>query len=119
MTSKEYTQLALRTMHNGPFTLNDQLHMVLGMTTESAEIADVYKKHIAYGKPLDLVNLKEELGDFLWFSHVFCHILGFDIDEIKQMNIDKLQARYPEKFTVEQALNRDLNAERKVLEHNN
>ncbi len=33
-----------------------------------------------------------------------------------ERNIAKLQARYPDKFTQEQALNRDTDNERKILE---
>lgn len=41
---------------------------------------------------------------------------GFDFYQILTNNIQKLQIRYPEKFTNEAALNRDLGAEREVLE---
>jgi hypothetical protein len=41
---------------------------------------------------------------------------GWDLREILATNIAKLEARYPEKFTEEQAINRDLGAERQVLE---
>lgn len=97
-------------------SLLDDLHMVLGIQTEAAEIADVYKKHIAYGKDLDLVNVKEEIGDILWYIANLCTLKGWDLGEILQSNIDKLEIRYPEKFTNENALNRDLKEERKVLE---
>ena len=32
-----------------------------------------------------------------------------------QMNIDKLRSRYPEKFSTERAINRDLEQEREVM----
>ena len=41
---------------------------------------------------------------------------GFNIEDILQTNINKLQSRYPEKFTTEKALNRNLNVEREILE---
>lgn len=121
MTNSEYRENVLRTLNTErkPDPIYDELHMVLGMVTEASEIADVYKKLIAYQKPLDEVNIQEELGDLLWFIDGFCYFKGYDIDKIKQMNIDKLAKRYPEKFSVEQALNRDLNLERTSLESNN
>jgi NTP pyrophosphatase (non-canonical NTP hydrolase) len=94
----------------------DDLHMVLGMQTEAAEIADVYKKTIAYRKPLDFVNIKEEIGDLMWYVANLCNMNGWDLREILDTNIAKLEARYPEKFTEEQAINRNLVAEREILE---
>lgn len=44
----------------------DLQHAALGMITESAEFADMLKKHLFYGKNLDEVNLREEIGDLLW-----------------------------------------------------
>ena len=44
------------------------------------------------------------------------YLVDFDMKNIAEVNIKKLQARYPEKFTSEKALNRDLETERKILE---
>jgi NTP pyrophosphatase (non-canonical NTP hydrolase) len=98
------------------YPIMDDLHMVLGMQTEVAEIADVYKKAIAYGKVLDLVNIKEELGDVMWYIANLCNMHGWDLRDILATNIAKLEARYPEKFTEENALNRNLKVEREILE---
>lgn len=114
---KEYQELSKRTMVQLETPLMDDLHMVLGMDTEQSEIADVYKKHIAYGKELDLVNIKEELGDLMWYIANLCNLHGWDLREIMHTNISKLQARYPEKFDSDKAINRDLDKERKILEN--
>jgi hypothetical protein len=45
-------------------------------------------------------------------------MLNIDLEEMLQRNIDKLKARYPEKFTQENALNRNLDVERQILEGN-
>lgn len=95
--------------------LMDDLHMVLGMQTEVAELADAYKKHIAYGKDLDLVNVKEELADTCWYIANLCNLHGWDLRDILATNIKKLQVRYPDKFTQENAINRDLAKERVIL----
>ena len=92
------------------------LHAAMGMTTEAGEFMDALKKHAMYGKPLDFVNLKEEVGDLLWYVALACTSLGVPIEEIMATNIAKLRARYPEKFTEKAALTRDLAAERRVLE---
>ena len=98
--------------------LSDELHMVMGISTEAGELLDAYKKHFAYGKDLDVVNVGEEIADIMWYISNLCRIKGIDLEEMMQRNIDKLKARYPEKFTQENALNRDLNNERNILEGN-
>lgn len=116
MEISEYQEKASRTMANLNSPLLDDLHMVLGMQTEVAEIADVYKKYMAYGKELDLVNVKEEIGDVAWYLANICNLHGWDLRDILDTNIKKLQARFPEKFTQENAINRNLKKERKILE---
>jgi NTP pyrophosphatase (non-canonical NTP hydrolase) len=106
----------MRTLAELNAPLEDDLHMILGMLTEVGELADVFKKYMAYQKQIDWVNVKEEVGDLLWYVSNFCNINGFDLEEILQTNINKLRARYPEKFTQENAINRDLDKERTILE---
>lgn len=117
MNLTEYKKKAVRTLSNiDDGGIMDQLHMVLGMQTEAAELADTYKKKIAYGKELDFVNIREEIGDLMWYISNLCAIKNWDLEEILNTNIAKLEARYPEKFDKSLALNRDLNVERQILE---
>lgn len=116
MTTQEYQKQAEITLAKCETGLLDDFHMITGMQTESAEISDVYKKHIAYGKPLDFVNIKEEIGDIMWYIANMCNLHGWDLSEIMATNIEKLKARYPDKFSNEHALNRDLVKERGILE---
>jgi len=94
----------------------DTEHGILGIATEAGELLDALKKAIFYGKPLDLVNIKEEIGDAMWYIALICKANGWTFEEIQQQNIAKLKARYPDKFTQDKALNRDLPKEREVLE---
>jgi NTP pyrophosphatase (non-canonical NTP hydrolase) len=96
--------------------LSDELHMVMGISTEAGELLDAYKKHFAYGKELDVVNVGEEIADIMWYVSNLCRIKGINLEEILQRNIDKLKARYPDKFSQEKALNRNLDKERDILE---
>lgn len=118
MNSKEYREGVLRTLSVKESQLENDLHMVFGLVTESSEIADVYKKYIAYGKPLDDVNIKEELGDLLFFIEGLMYFKGWNIEEVRAMNIEKLKTRYPDKYNDFRALNRDLNKERETLNKN-
>ena len=124
MEINEYVTKAMRTDSNYKNTevhlCNKEtvrlLHSAMGLCTESAEIQDQLKKHFFYNKELDLVNIKEEISDCLWYIALACDTLKVDPRDILDMNIKKLQTRYPEKFSSDKALNRDLEAERKILE---
>ena len=94
----------------------DLLHSSLGLVTEAGEFQDMLKKHIFYGRELDLVNLKEEIGDILWYCAIALEALDADFESVMQTNIDKLKARYPDKFSSERAINRNLDKEREILE---
>jgi NTP pyrophosphatase (non-canonical NTP hydrolase) len=183
----EYQDLAARTCPNLPVKHQNERHMNLGVITEIGEVLDIFKKNLAYGKPIDVVNLGEELADIAWYVVNKCRFNQFLLEdnfteviaEVKELldtkmfleqglskeiktealmhpilqsycgpvdsifnapivqlailaniaewfeldffqlltnNIDKLKVRYPEKFTEEAALNRNLEAERTELE---
>lgn len=42
-------------------------HMNAGILTEFAEVVDLYKKHIAYGKDLDMSKVAEEWADLMFY----------------------------------------------------
>jgi NTP pyrophosphatase (non-canonical NTP hydrolase) len=133
MDNKTYQKSALRT--NGPDYLSssnrlvggavkecnkqslDLLHACMGLSTEAGEFQDAIKKHIFYGKDLDKINLKEELGDILWYCAIALSALNTDFESVMGKNIDKLKARYPEKFTEDLAINRDVKKERKIIKN--
>jgi NTP pyrophosphatase (non-canonical NTP hydrolase) len=177
-----YQQLASRTCPDLGSEEQNIKHMHMGIITEVGEAIDVIKKFIAYGKPLDIINIGEELADIIWYKANECRITshiwtqeefdvacsdldafmliekmqvtaenvdesiasilpfmylveegesglksiavlntavnfyGLDLFQLLTNNINKLLVRYPDKFTNEAALNRDLEAERKELE---
>ncbi len=70
----------------------------LGLSAEAGEFTEVVKKILFQGKPLDednIYHMQRELGDVLWYWMQGCNALNIDPNEVIQMNIDKLKARYP------------------------
>jgi len=117
MKTKNFKKECLRTLTGlKQFPNADLLHAAMGMSTEANEFLDGLKKHMFYGAKLDIVNLKEELGDMLWYMAIAMYVLDTDFNKEMDRVINKLRTRYPEKFTEEDALDRDLDAERKELE---
>ena len=72
------------------------IHFALLATSEAGEAADAIKKHVVYGKPLDVANLREEAGDLLWAIAYLCDTQGWKMADIMEENIRKLQRRYNE-----------------------
>ena len=70
------------------------IHMCVGISGESGELLDAIKKHVIYQKPLDVENVKEELGDLLFYMSNLIQSVGLSFEEILQHNIDKLSVRY-------------------------
>lgn len=90
-------------------------HAIVGAITESAELAEALQKKLA-GHEIDFVNVLEEFGDINWYEAIAVDALGGDFQQILERNIAKLKARFPDKFTNENAINRDLDKERAILE---
>jgi NTP pyrophosphatase (non-canonical NTP hydrolase) len=96
--------------------LSDILHAALGMFTEAGEILEQLQEVLSGTRQLDTVNLHEEMGDLYWYLAMMHRSLGTTPSEAWETNIAKLRRRYEGKFTANEALNRDLDAERKILE---
>jgi len=82
----------------------------MGCATEGAEILDIMKKHVFYGKKLDRDHVIEEAGDVLWYLAILSDELGFSLEEAMEKNIQKLEKRYPEKFQEQNAIQAGLHA---------
>lgn len=112
MTPKQYKKECLRTENVDLFNENISyggirlLHAALGMVTEASEFADILKKGLFYGREIDLVHAKKELGDILWYIAIACDVFETSFEELFDINITKLRNRYPDKFTAERANNR-------------
>ena len=106
MTGNEYQELSKRTIAT-PMDKKEEMlnHGVFGLTAEAGEVSSLLQK-VYQGRPIDPVHMKKELGDVLWMVAEICTAMGFELDEIMQLNVDKLKARFPNGFTVENDLNR-------------
>ena len=119
MTGNSYQKLAMRT-NDGESTnrLNDSLKgnydkdtggilmACLGLSGEVGEFNDMIKKSIFHRTDFDEEHAKKELGDIMWYVAMMCTSFGWQLDEIMEMNIDKLKKRYPEGFNVYDANHR-------------
>jgi len=93
-------------------------HALMGMMGEVGELAGAIENWIQYNRGLDLVNIKEELGDLMWYIALMCNASGISLEEVMEKNIAKLRLRYPDKYSDHNAAeeNRDRAAERNALD---
>ena len=82
----------------------------LGLSAEAGEFTEVVKKIFLQGKPYNednVFHMKRELGDICWYLAQACMALDTTFDEVIEMNVEKLKARYPGgEFDVHKSENR-------------
>lgn len=69
-------------------------YLMLKLASEAGEVGDKYAKYLRGDvDQLDYLALAKELGDVLWYVAVLAEELGYDLSEVANMNIAKLQDR--------------------------
>lgn len=107
MTPNDYQQAALRTAPGDLPPKRVLLNGLMGLNGEAGEAIDILKKHLFQGHELDTAHMAKELGDMAWYLAVSANAIGYDLETIMQMNVDKLKARYPDGFDAEHSLHRN------------
>ena len=103
MTPNEYQKEALRTASGMP---KEYPRILNG---EAGECIDILKKHLYQGHAFDSEHMAKELGDVAWYLAISAEAIGYDLETIFQMNIDKLRARNPDGFDADHSLHRRAN----------
>jgi len=106
MNINEYQQLALRTLNPDLNKRDMLLNSVMGLCGESGEAIDLVKKHMMHGHDFDKEKFSRELGDIAWYLAEAATAIDMDLEDILQMNIDKLKKRYPDGFDSARSVNR-------------
>lgn len=117
----DYQEKALRTWNASNSVEHRLQNVALGLSGEAGEVADVVKKTVHHGHSLlrgdntrglpksegiHVHELAKELGDIMYYVSVGAHELGYTLQEIAEININKLSKRYPEGFSAEASINR-------------
>ena len=95
MTLNEYQQHALET---AIYPEESRIvYPTLGLTGEAGEVADKVKKVIRDSNrefsPEKRLEIVKEIGDVLWYCATLSRDLGYDLDEVARMNVEKLRSR--------------------------
>jgi len=107
MEINTYQELALRTLNPEMSEKDVLINGVMGLCGESGEVIDLVKKHLAQGHELDREQMARELGDVAWYLAETAHAIGYSLEEVCEMNIEKLKKRFPDGFSCERSVNRE------------
>ena len=71
------------------------VYPALGLAGEAGEVANKVKKVLRDGTEIKDVSkdIASEIGDCLWYISVLAGDIGWDLESIAKLNIDKLQDR--------------------------
>lgn len=117
MTPREYQNKSMRTRDDQASirlvnaVMNDPekaqiITACMGLSGEVGELVDIFKKHIFHEKPLDDEHAVKELGDVLWYIALLCDAMGWDLETVMEINVRKLEERYPDGFDIDKANHR-------------
>ncbi len=105
MLFDEYQHEALRTARPEPLD-RALLIRALGLCGEAGEVAELIKKAVGHGHPLDRAKLTKEIGDVFWYLATLADAAGISLDVCAQENVRKLRERYPDGFSTAASLAR-------------
>lgn len=108
MNVNEYQKLAMVTKNPDLKDRDLLINSVMGLCGESGEVIDLVKKHVSHGHPLNREKLIDELGDVAWYLAECADAIGVTLEEVLTHNIEKLKKRYPEGFSTERSINREV-----------
>lgn len=95
MQLNEYQQHALDTaVYSQEYRV---IYPALGLTGEAGEVAEKIKKVLRdYNGDFQSINkhdILNEIGDVLWYVAVLTSDLGYSLEDVAVMNIEKLKSR--------------------------
>lgn len=106
MNANKYQELAARTINPRLYDYEIEQHAIHGLAGEVGELHSIYQK-CYQGHDFDEEHAKKELGDLLWFVAEYCTAMNWELEEVMELNIEKLMKRYPDGFEDVKSINRE------------
>lgn len=108
MEANEYQKAIMKYAPNITDKNEFLLFTLVGLSGEAGEALDLEKKVKWHSHQLDEFHMKRELGDVAWYLAAAAEALGVKLTDIFDMNIEKLEARYPNGFDPERSIHRKI-----------
>jgi len=94
-TPSEYTQFVIAMDKSAPG--HHVVHAITGLAGECGEVCQILTKALRSGRAVAPLRIKDELGDCLWFLTRVATLYGYNLDDVMEHNVRKLQERYGSK----------------------
>lgn len=107
MTFEEYQQEMKRTASKFEITNENLCLGAMGIVGEAGEVADYIKKVVFHSHELSREKIAEELGDVMWYLAYLSEVIGYSLNEIAEINSNKLRKRYPDGWDEKRSINRE------------
>ena len=107
LTIRDYYKAALRTVNPQLTVQEARNHALHGIASECGEIHGLYQK-VYQGHEISKERVMDEMGDLMWFVMELCYAEKIDPEEVLEYNIHKLMTRYPDGFSTERSLHREV-----------
>lgn len=95
---KDYSEFTDSTMIHSSDPVLDDIYPIIKLPGEVGELCEkvgkVMRDQGGEYMPEDIRLIKKELGDILWYVDKVAKIFGSDLEEVAQMNIDKIKKRF-------------------------
>ena len=95
MTIQEYQNRALATANYG--VGNKIIYPALGLNGEAGEVAEKIKKVLrdkgGFFDEESKLQIIMEISDCLWYCNALAHDLGYSLESVMELNIQKLESR--------------------------
>ena len=99
---KEYQDLCKKTAKKFDSKDKEIMTWGLGIAGEAGDVAGCIKKTFAHDND-QKHGIRENIGDTLWYTAMICNFFNWDLQEILEENVKKLEKRYPQGFTTQDA----------------
>ena len=95
---KQYQELCRKTAVHLKDKETELMTWGLGIAGEAGDVAGCIKKTVVHRNDQS-AGIRENIGDTMWYAAMISNHFNWDLEDILNENIEKLEKRHPKGFT--------------------
>ena len=92
-TFTNFIKSRLKPVKDGNYIHVKTCQLLFGLSEEVGEVSQLFSKRLLYNQPINLTDLKSELGDVIHYAVAIGAVHGLTLEDILKHNIKKLSSR--------------------------